>query len=128
MSIKHVAAVWHTFADGQGWERGRGREIGCVTSGNCRFALEKSSDDVDDDAATACLFLRNIFLKSHGMIMLPRLKEKVQTEREKEGEKRRESERGQECERIAQPEEDEELKRLTFISHDISHTHTHTHI
>lgn len=80
MSIKQVAAVWHTFADGQWWERGRGREIGCVTSGNCRFALEKSSDD---DAATACLFLRNIFLKSHGMIMLPRLKE---TEREKERE------------------------------------------
>lgn len=69
-----------------------GREIGCVTSGNCRFALEKSSDDVD--AATACLFLRNIFLKSHGMIWLPRLKEKVQTEREKERERRRESEQG----------------------------------
>lgn len=97
-----------------------------MTSGNCRFALEKSSDDVD--AATACLFLRNIFLKSHGMIWLPRLKEKVQTEREKETERDEERvSKGRGSERIAGPKEDEEIKRLTFISHDISHTHMHTH-
>lgn len=35
--------------------------------------------------------------------------------------------KGRGSERIAGPKEDEEIKRLTFISHDISHTHTHTH-